>query len=128
MKKRMIVCLFQIISAAILFPAAWSKLSSSELSIYIFTELGMEPAGRILIGLIECIAALFLLNPRLAASGALLATGTMLGAIIAHATFLGFDLQGDGGKHIAMLAAVLISSIVVLYLRRKQLPFVGSSL
>jgi len=125
--KTIILWLLQLIVASILFGAAWAKLSSQPNSIYIFTELGMEPAGRFIIGVIECSAAFFLLTNRLAATGALFAVGTMLGAIIAHVSILGFSVLGDEGRHIVMLALVLCSALTVTIVRRRQLPLIGNT-
>ena len=51
----------------------------------------------------------------------------MFGAIIAHGTVLGVDV-GDGERHVAMLALVLVSSLLVSYARRRDLPIIGKSL
>ncbi|MBW2380342.1 MAG: DoxX family protein, partial [Deltaproteobacteria bacterium] len=111
--------------AAILLPVGYSKLAAGGMDVMLFERLGMEPQGRIIIGLLEIIAGLLMLSPQ-AASGALLAVGIMFGAIIAHATVLGVDV-GDGGRHVAMLAFVLVSSVLVLYARRRDLPIIGKS-
>ena len=118
----------QLVAAGIIGMAGIGKLVGSEGNVFIFAELGMEPGGRILIGVVELAAASMLLAPAFSAMGALLAVGTMMGAIIAHATFLGFDVRGDGGAHVFMLAAVLVCSVAVLVARRRSLPFIGDTL
>jgi len=50
----------------------------------------------------------------------------LVAAIIAHSTVLGIDV-GDGGRHVAMLALVLVSSVLVLYARRRDFPIIGKS-
>ena len=126
MKK--LIWLLQIISALILFPAAWAKLSSQMEAIEIFNSLGMEPDGRFLIGLIELGAALALLTRHFAAVGAVLSFGTMLGALIAHTTVLGISALGDGGDKFTMMLILLFSSAIVMSVRRKELPFIGKGL
>lgn len=116
-----ILRLLQLIPAAILFTTSYGKLTSQPLEVQIFTALGMEPTGRYIIGIIEGLAALLLLSRRMAAAGALLAVGTMLGALIAHITILGFDLD-----HTIMLSTVLFISLIVLISRRGNLPFIGT--
>lgn len=128
MKAKVIgLWIMQLAVAGILLWTAWSKLSSKPTGIFIFSELGMEPTGRYIIGIVELTAALCLLNKRVAAIGGLLALGTMLGAIIAHLSVLGANVQGDDGKHIMLLAFVFLCALSVTILRRRQLPFIGST-
>ena len=65
--------------------------------MYIFTTLGLEPAGRIGSGVAELVAVVLLLIARTAVLGALLALGVITGAIGSHLTKLGIVVQGDGG-------------------------------
>lgn len=118
----------QLISAAIMGYASVTKFLSTPGNVFIFTEIGMEPVGRYLIAIIELCAALALLTKSFPALGALLAIGTMCGAAIAHATFLGASVQGDGGVHIVLLLVVVCTSGPVLILRRHTLPFIGPTL
>jgi putative oxidoreductase len=116
----------QLVSAVILLMAAMMKFKGDPASIEVFTQLEMEPTGRYLIGAIELAAGLLLLSP-FAATGALLAVGVMTGAIIAHATYLGLEVDGDGGRLVMLLFVVLICSTYVLLTRRRELPLLGSS-
>jgi len=50
----------------------------------------------------------------------------MVAAIIANCTVLGI-VVGHGGRHVAILALVLVSSVLVLYARRRDLPIIGKS-
>jgi len=126
MSNRYVQLASRLLVAAILLPVGYSKLAATGMDVMLFQRLGMEPQGRIIIGILEIVAGLLMLSPQ-AASGALLAIGIMFGAIIAHTTVLGVDL-GDGGRHVAMLALVLVSSILVLYARRRDLPIIGKTL
>ncbi|MFK5956397.1 MAG: DoxX family protein [Planctomycetota bacterium] len=127
MKHSKITFLAQLIAASLLLLAAYSKFVSAPESVEMFNTLKMEPVGRYLAAVIELTAALLLLSP-FAALGSLLAVAMMCGAILAHTTRIGFDVQGDGGMLVAMLACVLLCSSYVLYTRRKELPIVGSTL
>jgi len=122
--KRRWLWAFQIAAAVILLPVSLQKLFGTEMSRMVFEMLGMEPHGRILVGLIELGAALLLLSP-LSALGALLTVCIMLGAIIAHVTVLGVDVGGDGGRLLMMLVVVFLSSVTVLLARRRELPIIG---
>lgn len=110
------------LAAAVLLYVGWLKLIDNPTDVELFTLLGMEPQGRVIIGIIELAAGLLLLSPH-AALGGLLAVGVMCGALIAHTTVLGFDPVHGG-----LLALVLLSSLCVLVMRRAELPIVGKTL
>jgi len=117
----------QGIAAMLLLVAATMKLIGDPGSIEIFVRLGMEPAGRYMVAVIELIAALFLLSP-FAALGSVITVAVMCGAIIAHLTQLGLVVNDDGGMLVAMLVVVLLCAGYVLVSRRKEIPFVGDTL
>lgn len=112
----------RIICAAIMLLAALGKFTGGHVDVQIFTELGMEPYGRFIIGLVELGAALLLLSASWAHLGAILAFGVMMGALIAHITVLGFDVL-----HTLLLSAVLLTAIFVMFVRRQQLPLIGET-
>ncbi len=115
---------FQLVIAAILLPVGWGKLLSHTQEVALFTQLGMEPHGRLLIGAIELIAGGLVLTP-FAATGALLTLGVMAGAAIAHTTILGWLPLGGEYILIFLFLTVALSSCAVLYLRRAEIPFIG---
>ena len=115
----------QLVAAGILLQTLFFKFTGSEESVYIFTTLGVEPWGRIATGVIELIASVLLLVPVTAPIGAAVAMGVMAGAILSHLTFLGIEVKGDGGLLFGLALFVLLSSAIVLTLRRTQVPLVG---
>ena len=66
----------------------------------------------------ELIASLLILIPATTFLGALLGTGLMTGAIIAHLGKLGISVQNDGGLLFIYASLVFISSAVLLYIYR----------
>ena len=112
--------LLQFIVAAILGYAGLNKVMSSPMTVDMFTTLGMEPTGRYIIGSLEVIATLLLVTNTLAAVGAMIGISVMLGAIIAHLTVLG------ASPSVALLAIVLIGCLTIAYIRRAQLPLIGT--
>jgi uncharacterized membrane protein YphA (DoxX/SURF4 family) len=78
--------ILQIVVAAILFQTLFFKFTGAAESKYIFTKLGLEPWGRIGSGVVELIACILLLYPRMVTLGAILAIGVITGAIISHLT------------------------------------------
>jgi uncharacterized membrane protein YphA (DoxX/SURF4 family) len=119
--------ILRIIVAVILLQTLFFKFTGAKESIYIFTTLGAEPWGRIGSGVVELIASILLLAPRTAVFGAILALGTICGAIFAHLTKLGIKIPAvdDHGELFALALLVFVSSLVVLYLRRSEIPIIG---
>ncbi|HHN78721.1 MAG TPA: hypothetical protein ENK11_08645 [Phycisphaerales bacterium] len=129
----------QIIAVAIFAMAAIPKLTGDEGSKALFEVLGAEPAGRYGVGVMEIVAIALLLIPRTVVFGSMLSILLMIGAIGAHATKLGFSIDpvalghpealkaAEGPAMFAMALAVLIANIIVLMIRRRQIPLLGSA-
>jgi hypothetical protein len=113
--------ILQLIVAAILFQTLFFKFTGAEESRYIFSQLGLEPWGRIGSGLVELIAVVLLLIPKTSALGAMLSLGVISGAIFSHLTKLGLVVKNDGGLLFALAATVFVSCAIVLMLRRREL-------
>jgi len=122
--------IIRVVVAVILLQTLFFKFSGARESVYIFSTLGAEPWGRIGSGVIELIAATLLLLPRTASLGALLTAGVAAGAIFSHLTKLGITLPAvdDHGELFALGVTVLVGSLIVLYMRRSQIPVVGPAL
>lgn len=115
----------QLIAAGILGQTLFFKFTGAAESRYIFASLGVEPWGRIATGVAELVAVLLLLHPRTPALGAALAVGLMGGAIMSHLTRLGIEVQGDHGLLFKLAVTVLLASMIVVAVRRRELPIVG---
>jgi len=118
----------QIAAAAIMGQTLFFKFTGAEEPIYIFTKLGAEPWGRYGTAVMELIAAILLLYPRTAGIGAVLGMGLMFGAIGSHLTKLGIVVKDDGGLLFTLGIITFFASAVVLWIRRAELPFIGSRL
>lgn len=121
----------RIIVAIILLQTLFFKFTGAEESKYIFTTLMGEQnewIGRIGSGVMELIASILLLIPATAWLGALLAVGVSAGAIFSHVTKLGFVIKDDGGLLFGLACTVFVGSLIVLYIHRAQIPFVGARL
>jgi hypothetical protein len=117
--------ILQMLVAGILLQTLFFKFTGAEESVYIFSTLGVEPWGRIGSGVMEFVAALFLLVPAVAPLGAGLTMGLMLGAIASHLTILGIEVKGDGGLLFALAVTAFIGSAIVLFIRRGHIPIVS---
>ena len=120
--------LFRIIIAILLIQTLYFKFTAHPDSVYIFSQIGLEPFGRIGIGILELITALLILNPKSIWLGSLLSTGIIGGAILMHLTKLGIEINNDGGLLFYIALIILILSVVVLYKTRKNIPIVGGKL
>jgi len=115
----------QIIVALILLQTLYFKFTGAPESVYIFTTLGMEPWGRIGSGVAELIASILIILPATVTLGAILSAGIIAGAIFSHLTILGIEVQGDGGFLFTLAVVVLLGSLAILWLRRKEIPVIG---
>ena len=70
----------RVVPAVILLQTLFYKFSAAPESVYIFETLGLEPYGRIGLGILELITAILILVPRTTWMGAMLGVGIMAGA------------------------------------------------
>jgi len=115
----------QLLAVAVLGQTLYFKFSGHPETLALFAELDM-PSGPVVIGLLELAACLLLLIPASAVYGALLGAGLMTGALIAHATRLGWE--GERGLLGGLAALTLAACAAVMFLRRSQLPFLKTAL
>jgi putative oxidoreductase len=115
----------RLVAAAILVQTLFFKFTGAPESVYIFTRVGQEPWGRYGSGVVELLASILLFIPRTLTVGALLAAGTMSGAVFFHLTKLGIVVQDDGGLLFALALVVLGACGTLLAMHRRELPIVG---
>ncbi len=128
MLNKFISIALRLVAAIIMLQTLYFKFTAQPESVFIFSQVGMEPWGRIGTGLAELVASILLLIPATITLGALLATGIMLGAVVTHAFILGIDVQGDGGQLFAYAMIILIASLILLYIHKEQLTAFKSRL
>ena len=121
--KKYIPLALRIIVAVILIQTLRFKFLAHPDSIYIFETVGLEPYGRIGIGVIELIAGILLLIRKTAWAGAILTLGVIGGAIMMHLTQLGIEVKGDGGILFATAVTTFILSAIIAFIYRKDIPF-----
>jgi len=115
------IWVLRLLAAIILLQTLYFKFSASPESIYIFSELGMEPWGRIGVGILELIASVLILVPSMTLFGSLFAIALMGGAIFFHLTKLGISVQNDGGQLFIYALLVLASSTALVIIYRRDL-------
>jgi len=110
----------RMLAALIMLQTLYFKFSGSEESVYIFSQIGIEPWGRIGTGILELIASILILFPKTTFFGSVLAIGLMIGAIGAHLTKLGVVVKNDGGQLFIYALLVLVSSITLAFIYRNE--------
>lgn len=115
----------RLAAAAILLQTLFFKFTAAPESVYIFTKVGLEPWGRVGSGVVELVAALLILSPRLTWLGSALAMVVMAGAIVSHLIVLGIEVQGDKGLLFALAVVVFVTAAINLFLHRTEIPFIG---
>jgi len=121
--KKYIPLALRIIVAIILVQTLRFKFTAHPDSVYIFSQVGLEPIGRIGIGIMELIAAVLLLIPKTAWLGAGLTLGIIGGAIMMHLTQLGIEVKGDGGVLFYTALVTFILSAIILWMNKRDIPF-----
>ncbi|RIA10016.1 DoxX-like protein [Flavobacteriaceae bacterium MAR_2010_72] len=121
--KKYIPFALRIVVAIILIQTLRFKFSGHPDSVYIFTKVGLEPYGRIGIGVLELVSGILLLVPKTAWAGALLTLGIIGGAIVMHLSILGIEIHNDGGILFITAVITFILSATTLYLYRQDIPF-----
>jgi hypothetical protein len=127
-KLKIISWVCRIIVAVLLFQTLFFKFTGAEESKYIFSTVlnpELEAYGRIGSGAVELIAVILLLIPSTAWMGALLALGTITGAIMSHLAILGIVVKDDGGLLFGLAITIFVLSSMVLCIHRRELPILG---
>ena len=110
-----------VAAAVILLQTLFFKFTAAPESVYIFSELGVEPYGRIGTGVLELIAAGLLLVKRTSLIGGILGLGIISGAILSHLFFLGIEVQHDGNLLFGMAVLVFILLAINVILQKEKL-------
>ena len=119
--QKILFTVLRFAAALILLQTLAFKFTAHPDSVALFTTLGLEPYGRIGIGIMELIAGALLIYTRFAWLGAILGMGLMAGAIFSHLTVLGIEFNGDGGSLFALAVITFVCCAGVLYLQKEQL-------
>lgn len=118
--KKAYFWIIRIVPAIIMLQTLFFKFTSAPESVALFTQLGMEPVGRIGSGIIELIASVLILIKSKSIYGAILGFGTMIGAILSHLLIIGINFNNDGGKLFTLAIITLVCCVLVLFDERKK--------
>ncbi|WP_437395245.1 DoxX family membrane protein [Flagellimonas lutimaris] len=115
----------RIVPAVILLQTLYFKFSAAPESVYIFETLGLEPYGRIGLGIVELIVSILILIPKTTWLGALMGVAIMCGAIFSHVTKLGIVVQNDGGTLFILALVTFIFCTILVWINRNRIPYLN---
>ncbi len=118
--KNILSIILRLVVAIILLQTLFFKFTAHPDSVHIFTALGVEPWGRITLGVIELVTAMLILIPRTQVLGMLISIGIIIGAIGSHLLVLGINVSNDGGKVFALAIVVFIASAIYLMMHIEE--------
>ena len=120
--KNLLLWACRVVAAVIMVQTLYYKFTAAPESIYIFSQVGMEPEGRIATGIAELIAAVLIVIPKTSLIGATLALIIMIGAIATHVGILGIEVMNDGGQLFiyAIIVALCCFYIILRTTKRKK--------
>lgn len=119
--KKLLYWALKIIPSVIMLQTLYFKFTAHPQSVHLFTVLGLEPYGRIGIGIAELIAVILLLIPKTTILGAIMGIGLMSGAILSHLTKLGIVFDGDAILFTYAVITFVCCSLIV-YIQKQQIP------
>ncbi len=119
--QTIIIRALSIIAAIILLQTLFFKFTAHPDSVMLFTTLGVEPWGRIGLGIVELITAILLIYPRTIAIGSVLGLGIISGAIFSHVFIIGIVFNNDGGALFMLALAVFIACLIVAIMKKDEL-------
>ena len=120
--KNLLLWACRIIAALIMLQTLYFKFTAAPESVYIFSQVGMEPEGRIATAIAELLASVLILIPRTSLIGASMALFIMIGAIATHVAIIGIEVMNDGGQLFiyALIVALASFYIILKYTKRRK--------
>lgn len=120
MKPNYLSLILRLVVAIIFLQTLYFKFTAHPDSVYIFSALGLEPYGRIGLGVVELITSILLFIPRTKVIAIFLSLGIISGAIVSHLMVLGVSVKGDGGNLFLLAIVVFVAALALLVLHRKE--------
>ncbi len=118
--KKYIERVTSFIAAVILLQTLYYKFTAAPESVHIFSQLGLEPYGRVGLGVLELLTAVLLLFRRTSFVGAVLGLGIITGAILSHLLVLGIVVEDDGGALFSLAVVVFFMCLITLIFQKEK--------
>ncbi|MFN8326607.1 MAG: DoxX family protein [Flavobacteriaceae bacterium] len=119
--KNIISLILRLIVAIILLQTLYFKFTAHPDSVHIFSALGVEPWGRIGLGIVELITAILILIPKTKIIGMVTSLGIILGAVFSHILVLGINVSNDRGALFTLAIIVLLACTIFLIMHKNKL-------
>ena len=114
--------LFLRITVAIIYiQTLYFKFTAHPDSVYIFTKMGVEPFGRISLGVIELIISICILIPKTKYAAIVMSIVIVLGALMSHIFILGIIVNGDNGLLFSLACLIFLLSIILFIYHYDQI-------
>lgn len=111
----------RILAALILIQSLIYKFGGHPDSVMLFTTLGVEPIGRMSLGVIEFIVAILILIPKTTLLGAIAGVMIMIGALATHIFQIGIIFNNDGGKLFGLAFVCFLACLGQVIIFKNQL-------
>ena len=111
----------RIILFLLYFQTLFFKFTASEESVFIFSQLKMEPYGRIFTGISELGICILLIFSSTYIYASVLSIFVISGAILSHLFILGIEIKEDGGLLFFLAILIFILSVSNLILNKDKL-------
>jgi len=111
----------RILAALILTQSLVYKFGGHSDSVLLFTQLGVEPVGRICLGIVELAVAVFILHPKTTVFGSILGVVIMAGALLTHVFVIGIVFNKDGGRLFGLALVCFLSCVGQVIILKNQL-------
>lgn len=122
---KIFILLLKLLITLIVGQTLFFKFSGAAESVYIFSTLGVEPWGRIILGTLELLSIVLLWIPKTTVYALLLIFGMMVGAVASHLFILGIQIMGDGGELFILGIVTWLASAVLLFTMREEIKTLG---
>ena len=126
--KKYVIFILQLIIAISHLQTLRFKFTAHHDSVYIFSQLNLEPYGRIGIGIFELIIAILILIPKTKIIAGMLSIAVITGAIVSHLGPLGVEVQNDNGILFYFALFVLASTLLFLWLQKEEVKLMFTTL
>ena len=118
---KIVILILKLLITVIVGQTLFFKFTGAPESVYIFSTLGIEPWGRIGLGMLELLSIVLLWIPATMLYSLVLVLGMMFGAVASHVGVVGIEIMGDHGELFVMAMVALFSSATLLFLHRVEL-------
>ncbi len=122
MKAQIIVnAALKLFPIILFFSSGFSHIVADEISVHIFSVLGVEAWGRYIVGFLEIAAGFLMILPGRSLEAGIFGSLLALGMVILHLTVLGTDTLEDDGYRFSLALILLTSCLGLVIVHRSEI-------